>query len=74
VEITVSDTGTGIAPEHLPRLFDRFYRADPARGGEGSGLGLAIARSLITAQGGQISIQSESDQGTTVTLRLPAAA
>lgn len=74
VEITVSDTGTGIAPEHLPHLFDRFYRADPARGGEGSGLGLAIARSLITAQGGQISIQSESDQGTTVTLRLPAAA
>jgi signal transduction histidine kinase len=73
VEITVADTGTGIAPEHLPHLFDRFYRADPARGGEGSGLGLAIAWSLITAQGGQISIQSEFDQGTMVTLRLPAA-
>ena len=74
VEITVADTGTGIAPEHLPHVFDRFYRADPARGGEGTGLGLAIARSLVTAQGGQISIQSECDQGTTVTLRLPAAA
>jgi signal transduction histidine kinase len=74
VEITVADTGTGIAPEHLPHLFDRFYRADPARGGEGTGLGLAIARSLITAQGGQISVHSQSGSGTTVTVRLPAAA
>lgn len=73
VEITVTDTGTGIAPEHLPHVFDRFYRADPARGGEGTGLGLAIARSLVSAQGGHISLQSEPGTGTTVTLRLPAA-
>ena len=73
VEITVADTGAGIAPEHLPHVFDRFYRADPARGGEGTGLGLAIARSLVTAQGGHIRIASQPGVGTTVSVRLPAA-
>jgi len=73
VEITVADTGTGIAPEHLPHVFDRFYRADPARGGEGTGLGLAIARSLVNAQGGHIRIDSQPGVGTMVTVRLPAA-
>jgi signal transduction histidine kinase len=74
VELTVSDTGAGIAPEHLPHLFERFYRADSARSGEGAGLGLAIARSLTTAQGGQIDIQSEVGQGTQVELRFPGLA
>jgi len=73
VQLTVSDTGAGIAPEHLPHLFERFYRADPARGGEGAGLGLAIAWSLTTAQGGQIAIDSQPGQGTQVILRFPAA-
>ena len=73
VEISVADTGAGIAPEHLPHVFDRFYRADPARSGDGTGLGLAIARSLVTAQGGHIRIDSQPGVGTTVVVRLPSA-
>ncbi len=77
VSITVTDTGSGIAPEHLARVFDRFYQADPARtpagGKKGSaGLGLSIARSLTKAMRGQISIASEPGQGTQVTLTLVA--
>lgn len=61
VEIRVGDTGSGIAPEHLPHVFDRFYRADPARSRQtgGAGLGLAITRAIIEAHGGQISAVSE---------------
>jgi signal transduction histidine kinase len=73
--IHISDTGSGIAPEHLPRLFDRFYRGDPARmsASGGTGLGLAIAKALIEAQGGQIAIESQLEHGTRVTLTLPTA-
>lgn len=70
-EVTVSDTGPGIGPEHLPRVFDRFYRVDAARGGEGTGLGLAIARSLVEAHGGRLGVESERGSGTTFRLRLP---
>ncbi|HEY0603324.1 MAG TPA: ATP-binding protein [Herpetosiphonaceae bacterium] len=75
VEITIADNGEGIAPEHLPHLFERFYRVDSSRSQEqrGSGLGLSIAKGLIEAQSGRISIASEFKAGTTVTLRLPAA-
>lgn len=75
VEITVSDTGEGIAPEHLPHLFDRFYRVDAARDRHqgGSGIGLAIARALIEAHGGGISVTSHgAGRGATFTLRLPS--
>src|SRR5262249_33579750 len=73
VQITVSDSGPGIAPEHLPHLFERFYRVEAARGADsGAGLGLAIAQSLMTAQGGRIEIHSQVGQGTQVVLRLPA--
>ena len=52
--LTVADTGPGIAPEHLPHLFERFYRADPARAHDGgAGLGLAIAQWIVTAHGGK---------------------
>jgi two-component system heavy metal sensor histidine kinase CusS len=72
-EVTVRDTGSGIDPEHLPRLFDRFYHADPARSRKtsGTGLGLAIVRSIMGLHGGTVTIQSEPGKGTTVTLRFP---
>lgn len=75
--IVIRDNGKGIPSEALPRVFDRFYRADPARSRSpqvvgGNGLGLAIAKELIEAQGGAISISSVPGQGTTVTIRLRA--
>jgi signal transduction histidine kinase len=69
--IVIDDTGEGIAPAHLPHIFERFYRADSARGTTGSGLGLSIAKGLIEAQHGQITIASELDKGTRVTILLP---
>jgi two-component system, OmpR family, sensor kinase len=77
--IEVRDTGKGIPPEALPHVFDRFYRADPARSRlpqsvSGNGLGLAIAKELIEAQGGSISISSSPGKGTTVTIRLRSIA
>src|SRR5262249_37825244 len=63
--VTVRDTGEGIPPEHLPRVFDRFYRVDRARTREqgGTGLGLSIARSIVTAHGGRIELDSAPGQG-----------
>lgn len=71
----VADTGEGIAPEHLPNIFERFYRADEARSQDdgGSGLGLAIVKSIVEAHGGTISVASTVGQGTTFTLALPIA-
>ncbi len=65
--IAVCDEGPGIAPEHLPRIFDRFYRIDPARSRDagGTGLGLAIARWAVEANGGRIEVQSEVGRGST---------
>jgi signal transduction histidine kinase len=76
VAIEVIDTGEGIAPEHLPSVFERFYRADPSRqeATGGSGLGLAIVRSIVEAHGGQISATSALGQGTSFKLLLPLAA
>ncbi len=74
VELVVSDDGSGIPPDLLPVLFDRFTRADPARGRDtgGSGLGLAICRSLIEAHGGTIEAFSPPGVGATFVIRLPA--
>lgn len=69
--VRVADRGPGIPPEHLPRVFDRFYKADPARSGGGSGLGLAIAMENARLLGGDLRVRSEVGAGTTFTLRLP---
>jgi two-component system OmpR family sensor kinase/two-component system sensor histidine kinase BaeS len=71
----VSDSGHGIAPEDLPHVFDRFYRADRSRtrGGGGAGLGLAIAKQIVVAHGGMIWAESALGEGTTITIAFPAA-
>ena len=70
-EVAVSDTGSGIAPEHLPRVFDRFYRAESSRGSDGAGLGLALVKSIVDLHGGSAMIESEIGRGTTVKLKFP---
>jgi heavy metal sensor kinase len=75
VRVEVTDTGEGIPPEHLPRVFDRFYRVDKARSRSqgGAGLGLSIARGVITDHGGEIGLASVAGRGTTATVLLPLA-
>ncbi len=77
VVVRVTDAGPGIAPEDLPHVFERFYRADQARGaGEarsGSGIGLTIARELLAANGGRISVERTDERGTTFAIGLPRA-
>lgn len=76
VIIEVRDTGEGIPPEHLPHVFERFYRVDKARTREqgGTGLGLSIAKSIIDAHGGRIDLHSTPPQGTTCVITLPRSA
>ncbi len=76
VEFYVRDYGPGIASEHLPRLFERFYRVDKARSREsgGTGLGLAIAKHIVRAHGGTVRVASELNRGSTFSFVLPAAA
>lgn len=70
--LKVADTGPGIAAEDLPRVFGRFFRADPSRTGAGNaGLGLAISKAIVEAHGGTIEVASEENVGTTFTVRLP---
>jgi signal transduction histidine kinase len=71
ITVEVADTGSGISPELLPRVFERFVKGE---GSAGSGLGLAICRDIIEAHGGEISIASEPSRGTTVTFTLPTVA
>ena len=75
VQVAVKDTGSGIAPEHLPYVFERFYRADPARARAdgGAGLGLAIVKQLVAAHGGQVWVESQPGHGATFTFTLPVA-
>jgi two-component system sensor histidine kinase BaeS len=77
VQVSVRDTGLGIPPEHLPQIFDRFYRVDKSRtrrAGGGSGIGLTIARALVEAHGGHIGAESAGEgRGSTFTFTLPTA-
>jgi signal transduction histidine kinase len=66
--ITVSDTGEGMPPEEVARIFNRFYKGSESRG---SGLGLTIARGIVTAHGGEITASSQIEKGTTITVKLP---
>jgi signal transduction histidine kinase len=72
LEIGVEDTGEGIAPADLPRIFDPFYRADPARGGLGSGLGLTLARRIVEAMGGTIDAANREPCGARFSVVVPA--
>jgi signal transduction histidine kinase len=71
--ISVADSGSGISPEHLEHVFERFYRAEESRSRDsgGSGLGLAIARAIVEAHGGRIWAESPPASGTTISLELP---
>jgi signal transduction histidine kinase len=69
--LAVSNTGLGISAEDLPHLFERFYRADQSRTSGNTGLGLAISKAIVEAHGGTIEVASQSNAGTTFTIRLP---
>jgi signal transduction histidine kinase len=76
IQFEAADSGLGVESEALPRLFDRFYQADPSRArgdSRGAGLGLAIAREIVQAHGGKIGVRSSAGHGTTFTIRLPLA-
>jgi two-component system sensor histidine kinase CiaH len=72
--LVVEDDGPGIEPQHLGRIFDRFYRADAARTGGGAGLGLSIAKEIVEAHGGHISVSSEPGRGSVFTVVIPRGA
>jgi PAS domain S-box-containing protein len=75
ISVSLSDNGAGIVPDHLPRIFERFYRSDPSRSRDegGTGLGLAIVKHLVEAHGGRVSAESERGRGTTINCWFPHA-
>ena len=75
VKVSVIDTGAGIAPEHLPRIFERFYCADRSRSRQmgGTGLGLSIVRHIVELHGGEVSVESSLGKGSTFSFTLPVS-
>ena len=73
VKVRLKDTGVGVAPQHLPHLFERFYKVDRSRRDGGTGLGLAIVKQLVEAHGGQITVESREGEGCTFTFTVPRA-
>ncbi len=73
ISVQVADTGVGIPPEELPRIFERFYKGDRARGGSGTGLGLAIVKHTVEAHGGRVRVESQLGLGSTFTFSIPVA-
>ena len=71
--VSVIDSGAGIAPEHLPRIWERLYRADPSRSERGLGLGLSLVKAYVEAHGGAVAASSQPGEGSTFTVRLPIA-
>jgi signal transduction histidine kinase len=74
VGIVVADSGIGISSDHLPHIFERFYRADPSRTSGGAGLGLSLVKAAVEAAAGEISVSSTPGQGTTFSVKLPVVA
>src|SRR6266498_5903155 len=76
ITVAVGDTGSGIPGEHLPRIFERFYRVDPGRSRAqgGTGLGLAIVKHLVEAHGGWVEAESVLGRGTTIRMHFPVTA
>jgi len=73
VQVQLRDTGIGVAPQHLPHLFERFYKVDRSRRDSGTGLGLAIVKQLVEAHGGRISVESREGEGCSFTFTVPLA-
>lgn len=73
VELRIRDSGPGVAPEHLPHIWERLYRADSSRATRGIGLGLSLVRAVVEAHGGHVDVESAAGQGSTFRVTLPEA-
>lgn len=74
VVLTVRDTGIGISEDHLPHIFDRFYRCDPSRSKTGNGLGLSLVQAIVKSYGGRLKVDSRPGKGSVFTVVLPHTA
>jgi signal transduction histidine kinase len=72
-EVSVADTGCGISSQHVPHVFNRFFRGGAQRNAQGTGLGLAIVKSIMRSHDGEVSVESELNKGTVITLTFPDA-